>query len=95
MTIYDYHVTMIQVGVAELKARLSEFLREVRGGREVVVLDRDRPVARLVPYEAGGPLVVREPRATYRSLRDVPLPPPVALSVDPVELLLDDRREDA
>jgi prevent-host-death family protein len=40
---------MIQVGIAELKARLSEYLARVQNGEEIVVADRGRPVARLVP----------------------------------------------
>lgn len=39
------------VGVRELKATLSRVLEEVAGGAEVVVTDRGRPVARLVPVE--------------------------------------------
>lgn len=41
---------MIQerVSIGRLKARLSEYLRRVTAGREVVVTDRGRPVARLV-----------------------------------------------
>lgn len=40
---------MIQVGIAELKARLSEYLARVQDGEEIVVADRGRPVARLIP----------------------------------------------
>ena len=36
---------MRKVGVAALKARLSEYLREVRRGRTVIVVDRDTPIA--------------------------------------------------
>ncbi len=36
-------------GVAEVKARLSEYLARVRGGEEVLVTDRGRPIARIVP----------------------------------------------
>lgn len=39
-------------GVAELKAKLSEYLARVKAGEEVVVTERGRPVARLVPIEA-------------------------------------------
>lgn len=39
-------------GVAELKARLSEYLSRVKAGEEVLVTDRGRPVARLVPVGA-------------------------------------------
>jgi prevent-host-death family protein len=36
-------------GVSELKAKLSEYLARVKAGEEVVVTERGRPVARLVP----------------------------------------------
>jgi prevent-host-death family protein len=39
---------MQTVSVSELKAHLSRYLRDVRRGGEVQVLDRGRPVARLV-----------------------------------------------
>jgi prevent-host-death family protein len=40
---------MKQVRIAELKARLSEYLRAVRNGETIAVLDRDTPVAQIVP----------------------------------------------
>ncbi|MCZ6615317.1 MAG: type II toxin-antitoxin system prevent-host-death family antitoxin [Chloroflexi bacterium] len=40
---------MKQVGVRELKARLSEYLALVKAGEEVVVTERGKPVARLAP----------------------------------------------
>ena len=40
--------------VAILKARLSAFLRAVKRGEEVLVTERGRPVARLVPVSLGG-----------------------------------------
>lgn len=40
---------MESAGVAQLKARLSEYLARVRAGEEVLVTDRGQPVARLVP----------------------------------------------
>ncbi|MDQ2741384.1 MAG: type II toxin-antitoxin system prevent-host-death family antitoxin [Chloroflexota bacterium] len=39
---------MIHVGIAELKARLSEYVARVQTGEEIVVTDRGRPVARLI-----------------------------------------------
>jgi len=41
--------------IAELKRMLSAYLRIVRAGGEVVVTDRGRPVAKLVPL-GDGPL---------------------------------------
>jgi prevent-host-death family protein len=37
--------------VANLKARLSEYLRLVKAGREIVVTERGVPVARLLPLD--------------------------------------------
>lgn len=43
---------MKTLSVSHLKAHLSEELRYVQAGEEVVVTDRGRPVARLVPFTA-------------------------------------------
>lgn len=83
---------MKQVRIAELKARLSEHLRSVRKGHEITVYDRNEPIARIVPHAHRGMLVVREPIQNYRTLREVSLPPPVKLDIDPVEILLEDRQ---
>lgn len=85
---------MKKVRVADLKARLSEHLRSVRRGHELTVLDRDQPIARIVPYAASGVLSVREPVATYRRLADVEMPPPLKLAIDSVDLLLEDRQSE-
>ena len=49
--------------MSKLKASLSEFLRRVKAGEEVLVTERGRPVARLVP--------VRAPRALPEHLLDM------------------------
>lgn len=40
---------MRRVSVSEAKAHLSRLLKEVRSGEEILILDRGKPVARLVP----------------------------------------------
>lgn len=35
--------------ISELKARLSEYLNQVKSGAEVLITDRGKPVARIVP----------------------------------------------
>ena len=42
---------MQAVGVRELKANLSAYLRRVQAGQRVVVTDRGRAIAALVPAE--------------------------------------------
>jgi prevent-host-death family protein len=88
---HDYHVVMKKVGVAELKSRLSEYLRAVRKGGEITILDRDQPIARIIPHTGPVPLAIREPVRRYRTLGDIPLPPRATIDVDAVELLLEDR----
>jgi prevent-host-death family protein len=39
---------MTRVSISELKAQLSKYIREVRRGGEVQILDRGEPVAMLV-----------------------------------------------
>jgi len=86
---------MKAVRIADLKARLSEHLRLVRRGQTVTVLDRDTPVARLVPYTPGASLVTRPPRPGAPRPSAVRLPPPLAnLRTDAVALLLDERQAD-
>jgi len=75
------------VGIAELKARLSEHLRLVRKGRVLTVFDRNTPVAQLVPYEARG----LDVRPASRRPRDLKLPPRVARRTDSLSVLLEDR----
>ncbi len=79
---------MKTVGIAELKARLSEHLRAVRKGKTLTVMDRTTPVARIVPY-AAEPIAVR--RATRRA-RDLRRPAPPVAPTDSLAVLLDDRR---
>ena len=88
MTRCDYNMVMKTVRIAELKARLSEHLRSVRKGRTLTVLDRDTPIARIVPY-AAEPIEIR--RATRRA-RNLELPPAPASPTDSLAVLLDDRR---
>ena len=45
-----------QVGIRELRANLSRLLDAVKEGREIVVTDRGKPVARLVPLPEDDPL---------------------------------------
>jgi prevent-host-death family protein len=40
---------MQSVNIADLKNNLSHYLRQVREGNEIVIRDRDRVIARIVP----------------------------------------------
>ena len=83
-----------RVGIADLKSRLSEHLRLVRKGGEIIVVDRNKPIARLVPYaeEENKPslTVYREATGSFGSFKQ---PPPLDLGFDIVDLLLEDRKK--
>ena len=92
---------MRKIGVAELKARLSEHLRAVRAGETVTVMDRGTPIADIVPHRAAAaPLRVRPPKDPHASFgataRAILAQGPVdlPLDIDPVELLIADRRRE-
>lgn len=46
---------MRRAKIGELKNNLSRYLDHVRGGGTVVVVDRDQPIARLVPIAESAP----------------------------------------
>lgn len=88
-------MVMETVRIADLKARLSEHLRAVRRGRTLTVLDRDRPVARIVPCDTERrPLTVRSPRPGAVPLARVPLPPPLRVKVNVMALLAEERQHE-
>ena len=92
MTTYGYDMVMKQVRIADLKARLSEYLRAVRRGETIAVLDRDTPVAQLVPLRERLALHVRKPAPGTPPPNRVRVPKAAQLNVDVVQLLLDERQ---
>lgn len=62
---------MQQVATSELRANLSEWIKRVRAGEEVVVTDRGMPVVRLLAVDAESAIerltregVISRPRST-------------------------------
>lgn len=45
---------MKEVGVAQIKAELSQYLARVKRGEEVIVTQHGQPIAKLVPYRSTG-----------------------------------------
>lgn len=87
------------VGVAQLKAKLSEYLARVRGGEEVVVTDHGRAVARIIATDdADERLAELERKGLVRvgSMRPprgfLDGPRPKLTGPDLTEALIDERR---
>lgn len=83
-----------RVMIAELKAKLSANIRRVQKGHEIIVMDRKRPIAKLVPI-----LEKRKPKLVIikatRPLSDVDKLPFVRPKVDfdVVEILRETRKD--
>lgn len=94
---------MERTSIADLKAHLSAYLRKVKAGETVLVLDRGRPVARIEPVDTaqeGDARLARLEAAGVLSRPKGPMPmdllrepgPRPAKSV--VEALIEERRDD-
>ena len=42
-------MTQLTVGVRDLKAQLSEYLRQVKAGETVIITEHGRPIGRIIP----------------------------------------------
>lgn len=85
----------IQVKVGELRNRLSQYLKKVRQGGEILISDRETPIGRIIPFRKGkgeGPIQVMEPAKGYGGLAKIHFPD-IECSIDPLGLLMEDRRK--
>lgn len=65
-------MTMQTVNIAELKNNLSAYIDKVRNGEELIVKDRNRPVARLMPLTSGEDLDAEEGALVTAGLMRLP-----------------------
>lgn len=95
---------MQTVNIAELKNNLSAYLERVRHGEEVIVKDRNRPIARLMPLAAGEDLDAEEAELVAAGLMRLPTkkksndfldwPAPQVATEDILAVLRAERDED-
>ena len=64
---------MQTVNIADLKNNLSAWLEKVRNGEELIVKDRNTPIARLMPLAAGEDLDIEEEALVAAGLMRLPL----------------------
>jgi len=94
---------MKSVNVAELKNRLNKYLTFAKSGEEIVIRDRNLPVAKLVPFSADEGseeelLVVaagkmRLPKAPVKIEELLRIPTGKVGAGEGTQTLLDDREE--
>jgi antitoxin (DNA-binding transcriptional repressor) of toxin-antitoxin stability system len=92
---------MRAVGLKVLKNRLSEYVRLAAGGETVLVTDRDRVVAEIVPPQAGSASTVSDAVIADLVRKGLMTPaanprggPPPRMPVAPLEEVLAELRAD-
>ena len=98
---------MQTLGVADLKARLSQHLERVKAGEEIVITERGQPIARIVPLAGAqshdarilelarrGTAVLPERKLTSAVLREILELPRPRLPEGAIERALDQEREE-
>ncbi len=86
--------------VAKLKAALSHYLSRVKGGEELIVTERGKPIARIVSYDGEEGMLDTLVRAGLAEPGSSPLPSdfwdlprPSDIEEKVLKALLDERRE--
>ena len=84
----------MEVGVRELRNNLSRYLDRVRDGDELVVTDRGRAIARVLPMSGERTIdrLVREGRVTPAKRTERRLPKPVKTKGTVSDLVAEQRR---
>ena len=84
---------MKHVKIAELKDHLSRHLRAVEAGSEVIVTDRRRPIARIVPMSTSRQrATMTTPTRDFPEIRDRSRRS-ARWNISSTELLAEERRE--
>jgi len=82
--------------VSDTKNRLSELLRRVQAGETLLILDRDRPIARVTAVEEGESnphLVPPRDRAALKKVLGLPIGGKRGRSTGALKALLEEREE--
>ena len=85
---------MAEVGIRELRDHLSKYLEQVQAGDEVVVTDRGRAVARILPIHGERTIdrLIREGKVTPAKRRTRRRPTPMKTAGTVSDLVAEQRR---
>ena len=89
---------MITVGIKELKNRLSHYLREIKKGGKIVITEREKVIAAIVPVERADEdsrllSLVKEGFAIWKGGKPVGSRHPVKIKGKTVsEIVIEERR---
>lgn len=88
-----------EIGLRDAKAKLSELVREASQGCEITITDRGKPVARLVPLDAGSTASLEKRLAELETRGLITkdpgyrvIPPPIPLRAGVAQSFLQEER---
>ncbi len=95
---------MKTVGIAELKNRLSHYLEGVRRGEEVLIRDRNHPIAKIVPLTTASEFSEEELALAAAGILRLPenatlpadfwtAPRPEVTAQEAIKAVVDERKE--
>ena len=84
---------MTTVKVAQFKSHLSSYLKRVRHGEQVIVTDRETPIARVIPFTPmQEKLQTVAAKKSPKIIRKIDIPP-APKGTDSLKALNEDRKE--
>ena len=84
---------MKKVNISKIKAELSKYLRFVKAGEDVLIMDRDQPVAKIVGIKPESVLDIKEPARDLKSVLMQADKRPFTEKMDILDVLLLDRED--
>ncbi len=84
----------MEVGIRELRNKLSRYIDRVKEGEEMIVTDRGRAVAKVVPIDGDDVLerLIAEGKVIPARKNDRELPPPIKARGTVSDLVAEQRR---
>ncbi len=80
------------VKIANLKAKLAHYLRLVKAGEEITVIDRNLPIAKIIPLQSSSSLETIPAEGSFSELKSMKIPPAEKKpKIDTLALLLEER----
>jgi len=82
---------MTSTNISDFKAHLSENLRKIKSGKTIILLERETPIAKIMPYHSKPLRKKLTLRKATGKLIDMKLD--LNLKIDPATYLSEDRDE--
>lgn len=89
---------MITVGIKELKNRLSQYLRKIKQGEKIIITEREKAIAAIVPIERTSEdsellSLIKEGFAVWKGGKPIGTKHPIKIKGKTVsEIVIEERR---